>query len=221
MVSKSGWPNALEDPAFRFVRDDPRLPRVLLMGDSISVYYTPYVREALAGKANVHRIPDNGGDTKSGLKNMDGWLGTSRWDVIHFNFGLHDLKRLTNGQYDAQGEQVTPPDAYAANLEQITDQLRRTKARLIWASTTPVPEGSAGRRKGDEVIFNVAAAKVMAKRHVTINDLYSLAEPCLKEMQNPNDVHFRDQGSALLGRRVAEAIGSEMRHVHRRFKRTR
>ncbi|MFY8230115.1 MAG: SGNH/GDSL hydrolase family protein, partial [Opitutales bacterium] len=76
--------------AWDFVQDDPKLPRVLLIGDSVSRGYTQPTRVALAGKANVHRAPANCGPTASGLKNLDVWLGAGKWDVIHFNFGIHD-----------------------------------------------------------------------------------------------------------------------------------
>src|SRR5689334_21790630 len=81
-----------QSPAFAPVTDEPGLPRILLIGDSISIGYTVTVRTMLAGKANVHRIPENGADTANGLKKLDAWLGDARWDVIHFNWGLHDLK---------------------------------------------------------------------------------------------------------------------------------
>ena len=54
-----------QSPAFATVVDDPALPRVLLIGDSISIGYTVPVRKALAAQANVHRIPENGADTRS------------------------------------------------------------------------------------------------------------------------------------------------------------
>src|SRR5690349_10757201 len=73
------------------IEDRPGLPRVLIIGDSISVGYTLPVRELLKDKANVHRIPVNGGPTIRGLANLDTWLGTGKWDVIHFNWGLHDV----------------------------------------------------------------------------------------------------------------------------------
>ncbi|HEX3871489.1 MAG TPA: hypothetical protein VHV77_13690, partial [Pirellulales bacterium] len=63
-----------DDPrnkAMRSIKDVPGLPRVLLIGDSISIGYTPEVRELLKGKANVHRIPQNGGATDVGLENME------------------------------------------------------------------------------------------------------------------------------------------------------
>src|SRR5262249_4795155 len=80
------------DPAFAPVKDDPALPRVLLIGDSISIGYTVPARKLLQGKANVHRIPENGGPTSNGSAKLDKWLGDGKWDVIHFNWGLHDLK---------------------------------------------------------------------------------------------------------------------------------
>ena len=81
------------------VTDDPKLPRVLLIGDSISIGYTLPTREFLKGKANLHRIPTNGGPTTRGLASIDAWIGESKWDVIHFNWGLHDLKYMgPNGE---------------------------------------------------------------------------------------------------------------------------
>src|SRR5436190_2584885 len=81
-----------KDPAMEPITDEPGLPRVLLIGDSISMGYTIPVRKALKGKANIHRILTNGSSTVTGLANLDEWLGKGKWDVIHLNWGLHDLK---------------------------------------------------------------------------------------------------------------------------------
>src|SRR5262249_10720902 len=80
------------NPAMQEVDDVAGLPRVLLIGDSISVGYTVPVRELLKSKANVHRILTNGGPTVNGVQHISEWLGSGKWDVIHFNWGLHDLK---------------------------------------------------------------------------------------------------------------------------------
>ena len=58
------------NPALVEVKDDPALPRVLLIGDSISIGYTVPTRRLLEGKANVHRIPTNGGPTTRGLEHI-------------------------------------------------------------------------------------------------------------------------------------------------------
>src|SRR5882757_3092673 len=104
-----------KDPSLAPIEDVAGLPRVLLIGDSISMGYTLPVRELLAGKANVHRVPENGGSTRTGLEKLDAWLGKGKWDVIHFNWGLHDLKHWKDGKMDINGDQVTVAEDYAAN----------------------------------------------------------------------------------------------------------
>src|SRR6266436_3611562 len=111
------------DPAFAEVKDDAALPRVLLIGDSISIGYTVPTRKLLQGKANVHRIPENGGPTTTGLQKLDKWLGDGKWDVIHFNWGLHDIK------LDKDGKHQVPLDQYEKNLRDLVKRLKATKAR--------------------------------------------------------------------------------------------
>ncbi len=189
------------DPAFAVVEDHPALPRVLLIGDSISIGYTVPVRQQLAGKANVHRAPTNCGPTTRGLEQLDQWLAGGRWDVIHFNFGLHDLKRI-------DGQQQVPITQYEANLRTIVARLKKTGAKLIWASTTPVPPGelSPPRSNEDVVAYNAVARRVMEESGVAINDLYGFALPRLGEIQRPNNVHFTAEGSAALAEKVVQAI---------------
>ena len=67
--------------AWDYVQDDQKLPRVLIIGDSISRGYTLPLRKALAGKANVHRAPENCGPTANGLKKLPIWLGNGKWEV--------------------------------------------------------------------------------------------------------------------------------------------
>jgi hypothetical protein len=81
---------AVHQPGYDEV-GDPSLPRVLLIGDSISMGYTPGVRALLADQVNVHRPAANCGATFIGLRDLDKWLNGKTWDIIHFNFGVHDL----------------------------------------------------------------------------------------------------------------------------------
>jgi len=190
------------NPAYVKVKDDPSLPRVLLIGDSISEGYTLPVRTALKGKANVHRIPTNGGPTTEGLKNLKTWLGRGKWDVIHFNWGLHDIKLMSDGKHQV------PIEQYEKNLRELVKELKATYAKLIWASTTPVPEGALrpSRKRGDEVAYNAVAKKVMDENHIPINDLYTFALAKLKDIQQPANVHFTPKGYEVLGERVAASI---------------
>jgi len=193
---------APREPAFDPVTDDPGLPRVLLIGDSISIGYTLPVRALLKGKANVHRIPTNGGPTTNGLANLRHWLGTKKWDVIHFNWGLHDLKIMGDGL-----RQVEPP-AYEKNLRELVRRLKSSGATLIWASTTPVPEGkvSPARRSADVPAYNAIARRIMEENGVAVDDLYNFALPRLAEIQQPANVHFTARGSEALAGPVAASI---------------
>jgi len=199
------------DPAFEPVPDEPGLPRVLLIGDSISIGYTLPVRALLKGQANVHRPPTNCGSTTTGLQELDQWLGSGKWDVIHFNFGLHDLKYADErGNLVAvdRGTQQVPVGQYEKNLEELVTRLEKTGAKLIWASTTPVPEGAQGRVPGDEVKYNAAAKRVMDKHGVAINDLHAFASQFKDEkaIQMERNVHFMRSGSVELARQVVAHI---------------
>lgn len=213
---KKAAPVRKPNPAMTPVEDVAGLPRVLLIGDSISIGYTVAVQELLAGKANVHRPLTNCGPTTTGLKSIDAWLETGgagkKWDVIHFNWGLHDLKYLgPDGKSlvvpGSEGAvQQVPPAEYEKNLRTLVDRLKKTGATLIWRNTTPVPEGSAGRHAGDAVIYNEIAAKIMADNDIPTDDLYSFAKEHLAEIQLPANVHFSPEGSTKLAEQVVAAI---------------
>jgi len=175
---------------------------VLLIGDSISIGYTQPLRDLLKDKANVHRIPTNGGPTKNGVANIDKWLGSGKWDVIHFNWGIHDLKHMPDGK-----RQVEPED-YEKNLRALVAKLKATGAKLIWATTTPIPEGelNPARTFGKVSEYNDIALRVMKENGVAIDDLNTTITPHLAEMQNPKDVHYKPEGYATLAKQVAASI---------------
>jgi len=192
------------------VTDEPGLPRVLLIGDSISIDYAVPVRELLKGVANVHHIPENGASTREGLAKLDGWLGSGSWDVIHFNWGLHDLARRQGGMLDIVGPQTVPVELYEKNMRQLVARLERTGAKLIFATTTPVPEGAPGRFAGNELAYNEAAGRVMTEAHPAINDLHAAVREQPASIQKAKDVHFKEAGSRLLAAKVSEAIRAQL-----------
>jgi hypothetical protein len=196
----------LKSPAFAYVEDDPTLPRVLLIGDSISIGYTADVRERLKGKANVHRIPTNGGNTNLGLKKIDEWMGDTPWDVIHLNWGLHDIKRVTKGKMDISAPRAVSPEDYASNLRKLLKRLSAGGAKLIWGATSPVPEGAQGRIPGDDIKYNAIAASIVGEFGATVNDLHAAVNGDLPTYQREANVHFHPVGSEHLGEQVAAAI---------------
>lgn len=181
------------------VEDQPGLPRVLLIGDSISIGYTLPVRALLKGKANIHRIPTNGGPTKTGAANIEEWLGSGKWDVIHFNFGIHD--------------RATPLADYEQRLETLITRMKATGARLIWATTTPVPTETGYGPAATQAIIerNEAAARLMTKHGIAVDDLFTFITPHVAKAQLPKDVHFNGVGYGLLGGKVAECIEATLK----------
>lgn len=195
--------DSLKNPAIRAIKDEPGLPRVLLIGDSVSIGYTLKVREKLKGKANVHRIPQNGGATEVGLAKMKDWLRDEKWDVIHFNFGLHDAK------YASETTQRASREQYVENLRTLITQMKATGAKLIFATTTPVPMGgvlSPTRRFDSIEARNELAMKLMRESDVAIDDLYAVVLPVQEKIGRPNDVHFGPEGYEVLATAVAKSI---------------
>ncbi|MEI6872491.1 MAG: SGNH/GDSL hydrolase family protein, partial [Verrucomicrobiota bacterium] len=186
-----------QSTAWDFVQDDPNLPRVLLIGDSVSRGYTQAARKLLAGRANVHRAPANCGPTASGIKNIEVWLGDDKWDLIHFNFGIHDRN--------------TPVADYTQRLEQLIERMKKTGALLVWATTTPIPEDPSKKQSAASIVERNEAAAVLMKNHgVAIDDLFAAMTPNLAAMQIPNDVHFKEKGYDFLGETVAKAIEGQL-----------
>ena len=200
-------------PEFAPIVEDPALPRVLLIGDSISIGYTLPLRAALKGRANVHRPAENCQHTWKGLESIDRWLGDGTWDVIHFNWGLHDLKHV-----DAQGRLALPPsgkqistvEQYASNLEKLVDRLNATGAKLVWRPTTPVPHGARGRIPSDLDRYNGAAREIMDRHGIEIDDMNAFIAAESVPHVRPDNVHFSAESSARLAENSAAAIAKAL-----------
>jgi lysophospholipase L1-like esterase len=207
MMMFSGVWVFLASTAFAYVDENPGLPRVLLVGDSIRMGYDSYVETQLDGIANVHAVAVNCAWTTYGLSHMSEWLAGEHWDVVHFNFGLHDLK--FNPPQVPLGEQA---GHYEYNLRAIIN-IFETHApgvdEIIWASTTPVPANSPDRQEGLDQDYNAAALGVMQDYGIMVNDLNSLASVLRTDptmIFNPIDVHYTQAGYAALAEQVSDSI---------------
>jgi lysophospholipase L1-like esterase len=208
-------------PGFSFLNSSDDLPEVLIIGDSISIGYTPLVQQLMEGKVMVTRPYKENGDaencqgTTNGIANIDRWLGDTKWDVIHFNFGLHDIKHIKADSGKNSNDPNDPHQAdlkqYKKNLSEIVEKLKATGAKLIFATTTPYPKGTKPYRAfGDDIKYNKVAKKIMKKNGIPVNDLHAFVFPRMEQLQKPVNVHFTEVGSKALAEQVVQSISENL-----------
>ncbi len=192
-------------------------PKILVIGDSISIGYTPYVKELLLHQAEVFHNAGNAGHTGMGLAKIEEWLGVGDWDIIQFNWGLWDLcyrhpdSKVQGNRDKINGTLTATVDEYASRLDSIVTVLQRTDARLIFLTTTYVPEEEAGRFSEDAIKYNDAAKEVMRKRGVLVHDIYDASRQIHQEHgKGADDVHYTEEGYDELGQVVAKFLESEV-----------
>ncbi|GIZ09697.1 SGNH/GDSL hydrolase family protein [Flavobacterium sp. UMI-01] len=192
--------------------------KILIIGDSISIGYTPFVKKDLNDLAEVLHNPGNAQHTGTGLKNIEKWIGDGKWDIVQINWGLWDLcyrhpDSKVQGQRDKLRGKITfSPEEYEKNLDAIVKLIRKkTKAKLIFVSTTYVPEKEAGRFVEDAIKYNAIARRVMEANGVIINDIYEASKEIhLKYGKGNDDVHYAPKGYEELGKHMASFLKNEI-----------
>lgn len=198
-------------------------PRILIIGDSISIGFTPYVKESLQKKADVFHNPGNAQHTGTGLEKINEWIGDEKWDIIQFNWGLWDLcyrhpdSEVQGNRDKVNGKITYTIDEYASNLDSIVTILKsKTSARLIFVTTTYVPDNEAGRFKNDAIRYNNAAKKVMEKHSVIVNDIYGHSISIHQKFgKGSDDVHYSEQGYKRLSELVTNSLNAELELMKR------
>ncbi|MDP4291399.1 MAG: SGNH/GDSL hydrolase family protein [Bacteroidota bacterium] len=181
---------------------------VLIIGDSISIGYTPILQKSLSSVALIEHNPGNGGSTVRGKDNIEKWIGNKKWDIILFNFGLHDLvyKDDSNNYDVANGKVSVTLTEYRNNLKFIVSKLRETTAKLIFVNTTMVPENSVGRKIEDPARYNQVALEVMKGNNIEVIDLYTSSLIIHPQNSRPGNVHYSDKGYELLAEPLIKSI---------------
>lgn len=195
--------------------DDPKLPRYLFIGDSISGNYNRGLRKALDGQFNIHHPPTNCGPSGKGKTSIVEWLGgysqkSRHWDVISFNFG----------HWDAGNDKAT----YQANLEAVIHELKKTGAKLVWVTTCPVPRGfppagdltragKAPRRTSGvmQKYLNPWAKQVIGRHpEIAVCDQWQFVkdheDDTYQKWWTGKNVHFKGRPSDALGELLAEHV---------------
>ena len=194
--------------------EDSRLPRILIIGDSISGHYLDGVRERMRGRANVIGESSMKKDTWASMDprfyradwashgdDLKRFLaGRGPFDIVHFNNGIHNFARAKPG--DEQ--------PYAEQLRKVVAIIRESGAVCLFANSTGT--------LGDNVIptapryltncrtFNAAAEAVMGELNVPVTDIYGLIQPRIKELISSDLIHPKAEASPLMADLIAARL---------------
>ena len=174
--------------------NDHALPRVLLVGDSITRGYYSAVEEKLKGKAYVARFTTSKavGDPAL-LSELATFLQENRYDVIHFNVGMH-------------GWEYTESE-YRRDFPALVAALRQNApaARLVWANTTPVrKDRDKGASNARIDVRNTIVRDLATAETIPVDDLHSAIAS--RDDLHSDDVHYSKEGYAILAERVAGEV---------------
>jgi hypothetical protein len=177
--------------------NETNLPRVLLIGDSITRDYYPGVEKHLEGKAYVARLATSRfADDPVLLQEIALVLDNTKFDVIHFNNGMHGWQH-TETEYR---------DGFAKMLEAI--RKHAAHAKLVWATTTPLkvsnPNVSTDPSDGRIAARNAIGLARIKGQNIHVDDLNALVRG--HPEYHSDNVHFNAEGIRLEAAQVAASI---------------
>jgi len=211
----------------RAVIKDPALPRILVVGDSISMGYRGFITEHFKGRAYVDYWVGGlwfdgtvKGDDFPALRSWTGVLSNGPYEVVTWNsMTLHmwannDVKRTSEERYPSQMARV---------LDHLKGAAPNTK--FIWIRCTPVTtpvEGAPSvlrqgddKWKNDRIIFlNQVTDGIMTKYGIPEVDLYALCEKNL-DKASKDGVHWGADASRLMANEIIKEIEKSLPKTHK------
>ncbi|WP_019849567.1 SGNH/GDSL hydrolase family protein [Desulfitobacterium sp. PCE1] len=190
---------------------------VLVIGDSVSIHYGPFLKEMIKSKYNFDRISEivdgdldkpvgaNAGDSKMVLEYLkDEYNKGTTYNILLLNCGLHDIRidRVTKQIQVMEWE-------YEENLNIISDLALKMSERVMWITTTPVLDAIHNRRNEgfirynkDVILYNSIAENIMGKYQISCVDIYTFTNNLGDDIYSDH-VHFKESVQALQGAFIA------------------
>ena len=171
----------------------------LILGDSISMQYGAYLNndqyEIQRAKNYNKSNAQNCRYTEFGVEHIDRWLDQNgvgfKWNLITFNWGLHDLQRYSI-------------EEYKSNLRILVAKIKARSNRAIFITTSAVVDGHTIRTDADSVLYNEAALEVMEETNTEVFDMYAVSSTIKHEIYD--DVHYTENGAKILADALKEYI---------------
>ena len=184
------------------------MKKVLLVGDSIRMSYNAAVTELLRGKADVWGPDDNCRFAKYTLWEINNWMGMGgkgKPDIIHWNNGIWDTFRISGDV-----EPFTGIDEYVRDMLAVLNEMKRSGAEIIFATTTPVREQLTATNTERIKEYNRAMLEALSTEQVVINDLFSVIARDTDGYIGEDFLHLNEKGVDAAARAVAAAIENQL-----------
>jgi hypothetical protein len=183
--------------------NETNLPRVLLIGDSITRDYYHGVEKCLEGKAYVGRLSTSRFVSDPVLlQEIALVLDNTKFDIIHFNNGMHGWQH-SEAEYQS---------AFPEFLKTI--RAHAPQAKLIFATTTPLKESKPADSlaASDERIEqrNRIALECIRRMDVAVDDLNAFMRG--HPEYHSDNVHFNTQGIQIQAGQVAARVEPLLPH---------
>lgn len=178
--------------SYAYNANDAKLPRVLLVGDSICNAYQDGVCRELAGTAYVTFFASSKCVCdKSYLRSLAFFLDEADYAVVHFNNGLHSLS----------SDRKDWETCLRAAVRLIKE--KKPSAKIVWATSTPLKDPALTAKAKE---LNAIAARVMAEEGVPTDDLFALMDPLDREVNWSDTFHFKDEAKKMQAKAVSECV---------------
>jgi isoamyl acetate esterase len=184
------------------------MKHVMLLGDSIRRSYQQQVTELLSGKAVVSGTKENNQFSLYTLSSLGRWIEElGKPDIVHWNNGIHDVGHNPNRR-----PVQFPIDDYLFNLRKILDQLKKTNAVVIWATTTPVHPNrplsieSWSWRNSEIAAYNEGAMEIMNSEGIPVTDLHAIVAADYDRYLREDMLHLSEEGQRACSKAVAESV---------------
>ncbi len=208
LLKNNDYETAIEENGVSYKERQSKLPRVLLLGDSIRLSYQPIVADLLKGWAEVIGPDENCQFSLYTLASLERWIDElGKPDIIHWNNGIHDA----GYNPDREPSQV-PIEFYNSALNLTLERLRKLTPYIIWATSTPIHKDKPFRNDewswhNEEIEkYNRIAIQVMNVNNIPINDLHSLVSKNTDEYLCEDQIHLSETGQMACAEAVSRAI---------------
>ena len=177
------------------------LPRVLLVGDSVTLGYQDKVRQRLKGVCYVDFIATSYAiDAKFYNELIYKFAADSDYGLIHFNHGLH-------GQHISKR-------TYKSRLQKLAEKLSKNATIVLATSTIVYEEGNIrlDRLWTKKLKERNDAVREISKRYgYAVDDLYSVSVNVSTDSRSIDGTHYTDAGYEIFAAAVAESISANLK----------